>query len=321
MNILKFYLLIGIVLIGHKAMTMQPSDTLTNDSLKAWKFTSLNMLTINQIAFLNWSTGGESSLSAKVSTEYDVEYDKGKLVFDHAGKLAFGLVGYIDKRIEKTDDNIDLLWAVSQKISKKWNLTALLTFKSQFANGYKYPNDSSLISAFMAPGYFNISMGFNYKPDNKFQIYLSPVAGKLTFVLNQELANKGAYGVKKASTDSVGNILVEGENMLSEMGLKILTSYRHKIMKNIDLRTTLNLYNNYTDPIKSNRWNIDVDWDTRIIFTINKVFSSVFYLHLKYDHNTNIPTYETIEGEKVMVSNSPKLQLKESFGLSFSYKI
>lgn len=302
-------------------MTMQPSDTLTNDSLKAWKFTSLNMLTINQIAFLNWSTGGESSLSAKVSTEYDVEYNKGRLVFDHAGKLAFGLVGYIDKRIEKTDDIIDLLWAVSQKTSKKWKLTALLTFKSQFANGYKYPNDSSMISAFMAPGYFNISMGFNYKPDNKFQIYLSPVAGKLTFILNQELANKGAYGVKKASIDSVGNVLVEGENMLSEMGLKILTSYKHKIMKNIDLRTTLNLYNNYTDPIKSNRWNIDVDWDTRIIFTINKVFSSVFYLHLKYDHNTNIPSYENIEGEKVMVSNSPKLQLKESFGLSFSYKI
>lgn len=307
--------------IGYAAFSIQPSDTLTNDSLKAWKFTSLNMLTINQIAFLNWSTGGESSLSAKVSSEYDVEYNKGKLVFDHAGKLAFGLVGYIDKRIEKTDDIIDLLWAVSHKESKRWNLTALLTFKSQFANGYKYPNDSSLISAFMAPGYFNISTGFNYKPNNKFQIYLSPVAGKLTFVLNQELANKGAYGVKKAINDSVGNVLVDGENMLSEMGLKILTSYKHKIMKNIDLRTTLNLYNNYTDPVKSNRWNIDLDWDTRIIFTINKVFSSVFYLHLKYDHNTNIPTYETIEGEKIMVSNSPKLQLKESFGLSFSYKI
>lgn len=306
---------------GFDAMTIPPSDTLTNDSLKAWKFTSLNMLSINQIAFVNWASGGESSLSAKVSTEYDLEYDKEKLIFDHAGKLAFGLVGYINKRIEKTDDIIDLLWAVSHKTTEKWNLTTLLTFKSQFAKGYKYPNDSSLISAFMAPGYFNISMGFNYKPNNKFQLYLSPVAGKLTFVLNQELTNKGAYGVRKATIDSVGNILVEGENMLSELGLKILTSYKHKIMKNIDLRTTLNLYNNYTDPIKSNRWNIDLDWDTRIIFTINKVFSSVFYLHLKYDHNTNIPTYETIGGEKVMVSNSPKLQLKESFGLSFSYKI
>jgi len=321
MNIKKFYLLIVIVLVGHNAMTMQPSDTLVNDSVKAWKFTSLNMLTINQIAFVNWSTGGESSLSAKVSTEYDLEYKKDNFIFDHKGKLAFGLVGYISTRIEKTDDIIDLMWAVSHKTSEKWNLSALLTFKSQFANGYKYPNDTSLISAFMAPGYFNISSGFNYKPNNRFQIYLSPVAGKLTLVQNQDLANKGAYGVKKATIDSVGNVIVKGENLLSEMGIKLLTSYKHKIMKNIDLRTTLNLYNNYTDPIKSNRWNIDIDWDTRIVFTINKVFSSVFYLHLKYDHNTNIPTYKIIEGENIMVSDSPKLQLKESFGLSFSYKI
>ncbi len=64
-----------------------------------------------------------------------------------------------------------------------------------------------------------------------------------------------------------------------------------------------------------------MDWDTRIVFTINKVFSSVFYLHLKYDHNTNIPTYEIVDGDKVIVSDSPKLQLKESFGLSLKYKI
>lgn len=307
--------------LGLTSMALQPNDTVAQDTVKAWKFTSLNMLTLNQIAFINWSTGGESSLSAKVSTEYDLTYSKNKFIFDHKAKLAFGLVGYVSTRIEKTDDIIDVLWAVSHKTSKNWNLSSLLTFKSQFANGYKYPNDSSLISAFMAPGYFNISTGFNYKPNKKFQLYLSPIAGKITLVLNQDLANKGAYGVKKASVDSVGNVIVKGENLLTEMGIKLLTSYKHKIMKNIDLRTTLNLYNNYTDPIKSNRWNIDVDWDTRIVFTINKVFSSVFYLHLKYDHNTNIPVYENIEGVNIMVSNSPKLQLKESFGLSFSYKI
>ena len=260
-------------------------------------------------------------MSSKVSTEYDLEYNNQKFTFDHNGKVAFGLVGYIDKRIEKTDDKMDMLWAASYKTKNNWNLTNMLTFKSQFANGYKYPDDTTLISTFMAPGYINISSGFNYKPNEKFQIYLSPLAGKLTLVLNQELADKGAYGVEKAVVDTAGNIIVKGENVLSEVGVKILTSYKHRIMKNIDLRSTLNLYNNYTDHHKSNRWNIDVDWDTRIVFTINKIFSSVFYLHLKYDHNTIIPSYEIIDGEKTMVSESPKLQMKESFGLSFSYKI
>jgi hypothetical protein len=302
-------------------MAVPNADTIANDSLKHWKFTSLNMVSINQNAFLNWSSGGESSLSGKVSTEYDLVYKKRRFIFDHGGKLAFGLVGYSDKRIEKTDDIIDLMWAISHETTSKWNLTSVLTFKSQFADGFKYPDDSTLISTFMAPGYGNISVGFNYKPNEKFHIYLSPAAGKLTFVMNQELADKGSFGVKKAVIDTANNIIKNGENMLAEMGVKLFTTYKHKIMKNVDLRSTLNLYNNYTDHVKSNRWNIDIDWDTRIVFTINKIFSSVLFFHLKYDHNTKIPSYETIDGEKIMVSNSPKLQMKESFGLSFSYKI
>ena len=173
----------------------------------------------------------------------------------------------------------------------------------------------------MAPGYVNISAGFNYKNDNGFQLYMSPLSGKLTFVLDQELANKGAFGVKKAVVDTSGNILVEGEKLLSELGINILSSYKHKLMKNIDLRTVLSLYNNYTDPNPGNRWNIDVDWDTRIVFNINKLFSSVLFVHLKYDHNTTFPEYETVDGKQIIVSQSPKLQVKESFGLSFTYKI
>ena len=313
--------LFALLLLGFSASAFKPADTTLNDSVKPWKFSSLNMLTINQIAFVNWASGGESSLSAKVSTEYDLEYKKNKFTFDHKGKLAFGLVGYIDKNIEKTDDIINLLWAVSHKTSKKWDLTGLVTIKSQFAEGYKYPNDSIIISAFMAPGYLNISAGFNFKPNSSFQLFMSPLSGKLTFVLDQGLANKGALGVKAAVLDTSGAIIHKGENLLSELGISILTSYKHKIMKNIDLRTVLILYNNYTDPNANNRWNIDVDWDTRIVFTINKVFSSVLFVHLKSDHNTTFPEYEMIEGKQVIVSQSPKLQLKESFGLSFTYKI
>ncbi|NOY51057.1 MAG: DUF3078 domain-containing protein [Chlorobi bacterium] len=321
MNMKKYSFLIFFALVFYTASAVRPADTVSSDSTKAWTFKSLNMLAFNQIAFLNWASGGESSLSSKISTEYDLQYKKDRFTFDHNGKIAFGLVGYIDKRVEKTDDLFDLLWAVSHKTGKNWHITGLLTFKSQFANGYKYPDDSTKISTFLAPGYINISVGLNFKPEEEFHVYMSPLAGKLTMVLDQNLANSGAYGVKKAVADSSGNILVPGENLLSELGVKLLTSYKKKVMKNIDLRSTLSLYNNYTDYVKSNRWNIDVDWDTRIVFTINKLFSSVLYFHLKYDDNTLISEYEVIDGIKTLVSQGPRLQLKESFGLSLSYKI
>lgn len=321
MNLPKILLVVLLLLLGIGSFATNPVNETTADSLKPWKFTSLNMLAVNQIAFVNWAAGGESSLSAKVSTEYDLEYKKDKFTFDHKGKLAFGLVGYIDKRVEKTDDIINLLFAISHQTSKNWSITGILTFKSQFANGYKYPNDSTLISQFMAPGYINLSVGFNYKPNKKFHIYMSPLAGKLTLVLNQELANKGAYGVKKAVVDTAGNIITKGENRLTELGISILTTYKHKVMKNIDLRTTLNIYNNYTDPKNSERWKIDIDWDTRVVFTINKVFSSILYFHIKYDHNAIIQTYKVVDGENILITENPKLQLKESFGLSFRIKI
>lgn len=321
MNIVKTSLLLLFIAFCSTASAISPVKKADSDSLKKWTFSSLNMLTINQIAFVNWASGGESSLSAKISSDYLIKYKHNKFSFKHKGKLAFGLVGYIDKRVEKTDDVIDLLYAVSHDVSDHWSLTVLLTFNSQFAKGYKYPNDTTLISAFMSPAYVMISSGFNYEPIEEFQVYLSPVAGKLTFVLNQELADKGAFGVKKAVLDSTGMIVEEGENFLAEIGIKVLTSYKKKLMKNIKLNSVLSLYNNYTDPVISNRWNIDVDFDTRVIFTINKVFSTVLYMHLKYDHNTVFQTWKTIEDKKVLVSESPKMQFKESFGLSLTYKI
>ncbi len=300
------------------------ADTLPakNDTVKALTFTSLFYTGLNQIGFVNWAAGGENSLSGKMGADYSISYKKNKFRFHHQARLAYGLVGYMDKRVEKTDDKIDLLMAIGRTMGAKWTLTGLTTFKSQFAPGYKYPDDSTLISNFMAPGYLTLSLGINYNPTNDFQLFLSPVSGKFIFVENQELANKGAFGVTKAVTDSVGNIVVPGKNVKGEMGLNLVTSWKYSLMKNINLNTTLNLHNNYIDPNKYNRWNIDVDWDNRMIFTINKLFSTVFYFHLKYDDESKTIKYKVNDqGEKVVESEKAMIQIKESLGLSITLKI
>jgi hypothetical protein len=301
------------------------SDTTTNnpsvDTTNSWSFKSLSLLTVNQIAFVNWAAGGESSLSGKAAADYEVKYEKNKFTFNQQGNFAFGMVGYIDKHIEKTDDRIELLLAFSHQTSKNWSLTALTTLKTQFADGYKYPNDSTLISTFFAPAYLTVSLGFNYKPNKEFQFFMSPLSGKMTFVKNAELANKGAYGVKKAVIDTAGKIIEPGRQFLGEVGLNVLTTYKAEIMDNVKLNTAVTLHNNYLDLDVHNRWNIDVDVDTRLIFSVNKLFSTIFYMHVKYDHNALTPNYQIIEGDKVEVSASPKLQIKESFGLGVSYQI
>jgi DUF3078 family protein len=293
-----------------------PTDTVTN-----WTFKSLSLVSVAQNAFVNWSAGGESSLSGKAEFDYDLKYKKDKFTYDQSGKLGFGLVGYIDKRLEKTNDKLNLSIAFSHQISKKWSLTNLSTLKTQFANGYKYPDDSTLISTFFAPAYLTVSFGFKYSPSDEFHLFMSPISGKMTFVVNDDIANRGLYGVKKATVDSVGNIIVPGEHFLGEVGINLFTSYKAEIMKNINLNTALTLHNNYLDFDIRNRWNIDVDFDTRVVFSINNIFATVLYMHLKYDHNAKFPNYDTIAGEKVQISESPKLQINESFGLGVTYQI
>lgn len=302
------------------AMAATPNDSLSEqkaDTTKPWKYTGQYAIMLNQISFRNWAAGGESSLSGRASVDYHLVYKKKRFSFDHTAHLAYGMVGYLHKRVQKTDDKLDLIFAVSSQFSKKWYFTSLLSFKTQFSKGYKNPDFSHEISDFMAPAYLTVSIGFRYKSPKNFELYMSPLAGKVTFVLDQYLANQGAYGVKKAVTDSLGNVLIPGERTAGQIGFNILSSYQAQIMKNIQFKTRINLYNNYLEDDPSQRWQLDMDWNNEVAFKINKYFSTVLLLQLKYDPNTLFPVYENDE----IVDQEARLQWKQSLGISFLYSI
>ncbi len=295
------------------------SKTAKPDSVRYWKFSGRTGLTFNQLSLTNWASGGESSASGKVNTNTKLVYNKNKFQFESVSKLAFGIVGYGGNRIEKTEDRIDLATSATINSDKNWAISSVVSLKSQFANGYKYPNDSTLISTFFAPGVINASVGYRYKESDIFELFLSPASGKFTFVLNQELADKGAFGVTPAVLDTNGLVLIPGQNLFCEFGINVLANFAKEVSENIELSSTLNLYNNYLDDNHSNRWNIDVDWETTVNFTINKRIQTVLFMQLKYDHNVKLPVYDIVDGEKIQVGEGPRLQFKESLGIGITY--
>jgi hypothetical protein len=322
MRCLLLFLLISFLSsFTSKADTIVAQDQAKKDSVKYWTQNLRSQFMLNQLSLKNWSSGGESSLSAKSMLNYKLNYKKNGLSFQFEHKADFGLVGFSDKRIEKTDDRMIYNLSLSHKAWEKWLYTSMLTFRSQFANGYKYPNDSTLISSFLAPGYLTASLGFKYEPFEFVSFFISPASGKLTIVQNQELADKGAFGVKKAILDSTGVVIEKGENSLAEFGINLLANFSKELSPSVELASTLILYNNYLDHIPANRWNIDVDWETTVNFNINKFFQTVLFLHFKYDHNTKFPNYGVVNGQEAIISEGPKLQFKESFGIAVSYKI
>ncbi|MDV7399890.1 hypothetical protein RZS08_51220, partial [Arthrospira platensis SPKY1] len=88
---------------------------------------------------------------------------------------------------------------------------------------------------------------------------------KNTLVLNQRLANQGAFGVTGAIRDEEGNILRKGRMSRTEMGILINQYWRREIVKNIILENRLVLFTDYLN----NFGNVDIDWQLQVDMQVN----------------------------------------------------
>ena len=298
----------------------RPKDNIINILNERLSFDGSYGLNINQLALSNWAAGGENTFAGKAFANFTLLDHKKTFEQKLVGSFAFGIARFASKGVEKQDDKIDLTYSLSRNSLTQWNLSSIVTFSTQFANGYKYPNDSTVISTFFAPAYLTLSTGCSYKTkDERFQIYMSPLAGKITFVMNQELADKGAFGVKKGYYDQ-DSIWIPGEHIAPALGVNVIINYKRPIGKSITYTTLLNTFFNYIERHDDDRLPIDVNWENTVNFMITKYISTIFFVHLKYDHNTTFPVYEDIEGVQTVVDNVPKLQFKESLGIAFIHK-
>ena len=293
----------------------RPKENIINILNERLSFHGSYGLNINQLALSNWAAGGENSSTGKAFANF-VLLDK-KKAFEQklTGAFAFGISRFADKRIEKSDDKIDLNYSLSLNSKSQWNLSAVATFNTQFANGYKYPNDSTVISSFFAPAYLTVSAGYSYKTRNeRLQLFFSPIAGKVTFVMNQDLADLGSFGVKKGYFDQ-DSLWVPGENVAAALGVNLIVNFKQPIGKSITYTTMLNSFYNYTEKRDDDFLRLDFNWENNINFVITKYITTMLFVHLKYDHNTTFPVYDD-EGTTV-IDNVPKLQFKESLGIAF----
>ncbi len=271
-------------------------------------------LTINQLGITHWAAGGESNISGKAIASFKYTFNRKLFNYVTNGLFVYGTQGYTnDKRHEKTEDRLELAMTMTHNNNRNLTFTSITMLKTQFTNGYSYPNDSIPISRFFAPAYLTISIGYTYNIKNIVSIFISPSAGKLTFVNDQNLADKGSFGVEAGYWNIVegDSIWIPGKKFLGELGFNILIKYKQDFGEHINVFSNLNLYNNYMDANPANRWNIDVDWETGIKFNISKSLATVINIHLIYDDNIKF----TIDNKQKSI-----LQFKESVGINFLYK-
>ncbi len=287
----------------------------TADTTKSWKIGGVISINGQQVSLTNWSAGGNNSISIGGLLNVFAKYKRGKTTLENNLELGYGVINQgNNKKWWKNDDKIQFSSKVGHQINKNWYATALGDFRTQFTNGYNYPNDSVYISKFMAPGYALAAIGFDYKKNDKFTLFVAPLTGKFTFVKDDSLAKYGAFGVQKEIRDA-NNPSVITQSYLKhreEFGAYLKMQYKTKVMENITFQSTLELFSNYLH----NPQNIDVNWSTLTTFKVNKFISATLATQLIYDDDVKVLRSS---GDK-KGTFGPDIQFKQVLGMGLTYK-
>lgn len=169
--------------------------TMAEIEKEGWTKKGTNSLLFNQAAFSNWVAGGVNSAGLLANMDYEFNYRKGKHMWDNRFILGYGFQTNEGEDTKKTDDIIDLTSKYRRQINEsKWYVGAAANFKTQFTKGYEYSDldgdgtdERYVTSNFMAPGYLQIGAGFDYLPNENFELNIHPITSKMTFVTDDKV--------------------------------------------------------------------------------------------------------------------------------------
>jgi len=269
----------------------------TDTIQKTWKKGGLFNINLSQGSLSNWAAGGDDfSLSLNSILSLYGFYKKDKHSWDNTLDLNFGYLRTTSLGSRKNDDRFDLLSKYGYAIASKWNVAALFNFRTQLANGYTYSNNiKTFSSAFLSPAYLILSLGLDYKPNDRFSVFMSPVTARWVIVKDDSLSAKGYYGVSP------------GDHSKSEFGAFVSANYIQDINKTVNYKGRLDLFSNY----KHKPEKVDVFFSNLLSVKLSRILSATWNVDLIYDDDVRLFGKD---------GKSPAWQLKSLVGLGLLVK-
>lgn len=276
--------------------------------LTPWHLTANGNIGFTQTYFENWKTGGQNALSLQIILTGSANYSRhdGKVKWNNSGEIRNGWVrpGGAEAETQKNADKFEITSRVGVSAVKKWFYSAELNSQTQLFNGYKYPTATNPdpISSFMAPIRTFIKVGMDYKPNNNFSLFLSPITAKNVFVRDTLKINQKAFGVEA------------GKRSFWEPGLNTDVFFRKAITPDITYETKYKMFINYLQP----RGNLDVSWENLFVVKLTEHINMRMLLHFVYDEKVKFPV---LDANGVKTGDKAKLQLQEYITVGFAYKV
>lgn len=309
LKLICLFFIFSLSVFSQDTIQLQPKDSLSH-----WINKNKVGFDISQIAFVNWSAGGNSAISGLIKGDFSRVYTKGNQKWVNELIVRYGLNKQDGVELRKTDDLIQLssTFGYRKDSITNWYHSAKFNFNTQFSNGYAYPNTEKAISRLFAPAYIFLGVGAENASKSKHRIfYISPFTFKTTFVLDQTLANQGAFGVTAAVVDSNGLIITNGKQTRTELGFLFSSYYKKEIAKNVVWVNKLVLFSDYINKFG----NIDIDYDFRLDLTVNQHVKVNIGAQFIYDDD--IKAKKQIDGKQVTLG--PKLQIRQMLGVGLVY--
>jgi hypothetical protein len=275
-----------------------------------WDYSFSSSFALNQTFLSNWAKGGENSFSNMLDISGEAKHTnkEEKTEWTNSFRLKYGSTITEEYGLRTNTDMLNLNSQFNKVIREKIDFSGVFFMKNQIARGYKYPNDSTVVSKFLNPTSFTIGAGLEYKPFKKTTLNFSVLSYKNTFVLDTARIDQTRHGIEA------------DKRVRQEMGGQLLVKNSVSLMDGLDVSNTLRLFTNYLNKPQ----NVDVDWEINVEQKINWYFTVLLNLHFIYDDDIRFPVLDQDDQPILMPDGSerkePRLQFREFLGVTLSFK-
>lgn len=271
---------------------------------EGWERTASLGLDFAQLLQINPKQGaGQNRIGFGSATNFSANYRKGKALWENLASWQFGLqrlgAGVVaqgggDAKIpfQKSLDELRLnsKYGYQIKDGGKLYFAGLFNLLTQLTPTYQgtaeYPgnfisdalNTGLLQSKLFAPATVQLSVGIDYKPNDNFSLYYSPLGAKFIIVGDDAIAALGVHG-NPVERDADGNV-TSFENVDSQLGSTLRAGYTKSLADGkLSFSSNLLLFSNYLN----NPQNVDLDWTNSLGYEIFKNFQLTMLLNAFYD--------------------------------------
>lgn len=289
-------------------------DTAVVEKPQYWKFTGFVTLNFAEMMQWNWAAGGNNNGNGVLAVNLKLAYQKDNISWETTFDSDYGWmwVPSTNFKWRKSNDRMVFSTKFGWEFHKTWYLTVMAGFKSHYHKGYEYKLDDQKVEQeiyaynWLSPSYSDLSVGIDWKPNDIFTVYLSPIAGRITTATDSRLRAK--YGVPLDKT------------FKAELGATFKAGVSYTRIKNLKIISTLTLFTPYRGASKDpdvyvQRFgNIDVDWDLAVSYQFFKVLNVTLSTSLKYYDAVKIAYMK-----KGVEHFGPRVQFREIIGLGIGY--